>query len=440
MLRISHPCVVRAMTTLHNDEVPALRLQRDDIVYSMELLQIDLASLLGSGTHRQDWSRHHVRFLLYQLIAGMSFLHSHGVLHRDIKPSNLLVNAACDIKICDFGLAIVRPPVKNAAAADARSETSPFMGGGSRRLGSSFTETVAMGEGAAATAPPRGSRKRSMTMREWRRRFCCTSPLLRSTPPRLPPTAPDVVTRWYRAPEVILEYTEYDAAIDMWSVGCIVGEMLRSLEQTATTDEDTRPGACMPLFMGDKSAMSDSDSDLHDSDESDAEVERIKAELGDRRSQLWSILRVIGMPSEEEVEACPRGLRRQCHYLRAFQHDDRRRSHSRESKTSGGFEDLFPAATASFLELVSGLLVFNPARRLTAAQCLELEIFDKVSCICCFRPWPTMHLAITPLIRFCHCCSLQPPLFLSGPSGALELHKEPSVLAGELRPSDDGYV
>lgn len=34
-----------------------------------------------------------------------------------------------------------------------------------------------------------------------------------------------VVTRWYRAPEVILGYTEYSQAIDLWSMGCILAEM-----------------------------------------------------------------------------------------------------------------------------------------------------------------------------------------------------------------------
>ncbi len=37
--------------------------------------------------------------------------------------------------------------------------------------------------------------------------------------------APYVVTRWYRAPEVILGYTEYSQAIDLWSMGCILAEM-----------------------------------------------------------------------------------------------------------------------------------------------------------------------------------------------------------------------
>ena len=35
-----------------------------------------------------------------------------------------------------------------------------------------------------------------------------------------------VATRWYRAPELILLTLNYTAAIDMWSVGCILAEML----------------------------------------------------------------------------------------------------------------------------------------------------------------------------------------------------------------------
>ena len=35
-----------------------------------------------------------------------------------------------------------------------------------------------------------------------------------------------VVTRWYRAPEVLLGYTHYDHRIDLWSVGCIFGELM----------------------------------------------------------------------------------------------------------------------------------------------------------------------------------------------------------------------
>jgi len=37
-----------------------------------------------------------------------------------------------------------------------------------------------------------------------------------------------VATRWYRAPEILLGSTKYGKPIDMWSVGCILGEMLNS--------------------------------------------------------------------------------------------------------------------------------------------------------------------------------------------------------------------
>lgn len=35
-----------------------------------------------------------------------------------------------------------------------------------------------------------------------------------------------ITTRWYRAPEVLLSWKKYSKAIDMWSVGCILAEML----------------------------------------------------------------------------------------------------------------------------------------------------------------------------------------------------------------------
>ncbi|KAI7833719.1 hypothetical protein BX661DRAFT_177407 [Kickxella alabastrina] len=40
------------------------------------------------------------------------------------------------------------------------------------------------------------------------------------------PMTPQVATLWYRSPELILGATEYTTAIDMWSAGCILGELL----------------------------------------------------------------------------------------------------------------------------------------------------------------------------------------------------------------------
>jgi serine/threonine protein kinase len=36
----------------------------------------------------------------------------------------------------------------------------------------------------------------------------------------------DIIFRWYRAPEVMLTFKEYTRAIDIWSVGCVLAEML----------------------------------------------------------------------------------------------------------------------------------------------------------------------------------------------------------------------
>jgi mitogen-activated protein kinase 1/3 len=42
---------------------------------------------------------------MYQLLRGLKYIHSANVIHRDLKPSNVCVNANCDLKICDLGLA-----------------------------------------------------------------------------------------------------------------------------------------------------------------------------------------------------------------------------------------------------------------------------------------------------------------------------------------------
>lgn len=52
-----------------------------------------------------------------------------------------------------------------------------------------------------------------------------------------------VVTLWYRAPELLLGADTYDQAIDMWSVGCIFGELLKNeplLQGTSEVDELTK--------------------------------------------------------------------------------------------------------------------------------------------------------------------------------------------------------
>uniref|UniRef100_A0A3B4AS62 mitogen-activated protein kinase n=1 Tax=Periophthalmus magnuspinnatus TaxID=409849 RepID=A0A3B4AS62_9GOBI len=68
-----------------------------------------------------------------------------------------------------------------------------------------------------------------------------------------------VVTRWYRAPEVILNWMHYTQTVDIWSVGCIMAEMLQG----------------KPLFKG-----------------------------SDHLDQLTEIMKIIGTPSQEFIFSC----------------------------------------------------------------------------------------------------------------------------------------
>jgi len=82
--------------------LPGIKEDFEDIYVFSELMETDLASILKSS---QPMTDDHCQFFLYQILRGMKYVHSAKVIHRDLKPRNLLVNANCDLKICDFGLA-----------------------------------------------------------------------------------------------------------------------------------------------------------------------------------------------------------------------------------------------------------------------------------------------------------------------------------------------
>ncbi|GAB0496192.1 hypothetical protein MMPV_007502 [Pyropia vietnamensis] len=82
--------------------VPGERDRFNDAFVVSELMPTDLSKLLRSAT---PLSGDHVKYLMFQLLRAVHFLHSSNVFHRDIKPNNILVNKKCELRVCDFGLA-----------------------------------------------------------------------------------------------------------------------------------------------------------------------------------------------------------------------------------------------------------------------------------------------------------------------------------------------
>lgn len=62
-----------------------------------------------------------------------------------------------------------------------------------------------------------------------------------------------VASRWYRAPELILDQSDYDFQADIWSMGCILGELIafsdpyRTKERVKTGQILFRGSSCFPL-------------------------------------------------------------------------------------------------------------------------------------------------------------------------------------------------
>ncbi|ODV62790.1 mitogen-activated protein kinase HOG1 [Ascoidea rubescens DSM 1968] len=77
-----------------------------DIYFVTELQGADLLKLLNTRPLEPQF----IQYFIYQILRGLKYIHSAGVIHRDLKPSNILINENCDLKICDFGLARIQDP------------------------------------------------------------------------------------------------------------------------------------------------------------------------------------------------------------------------------------------------------------------------------------------------------------------------------------------
>lgn len=129
----------------------------------------------------------------------------------------------------------------------------------------------------------------------------------------------EVVTLWYRAPEVLLGSQYYSLPIDIWSTGCIIAEMI------------TRK----PLFPG------------------DSEID-----------ELFKIFQILGTPTEEnfpEVTKMPA-------YSSTFPKFHRK-----------DLSEVIPDADPLCLDLIEQMLRYDPANRISAKAALDHPYFDDLS-------------------------------------------------------------
>jgi len=268
----------------------------EELYMVMEICDSDLKKLCRTDV---NLSTLHINTLLYNLLVGLRYLHSAGIYHRDLKPANCLVNQDCSVKICDFGL---------SRAIDAEQQHV-------QALPSTPREGKDPQAPAAEPTKPKGGLNRHLTGH--------------------------VVTRWYRAPELILLQENYTEAIDVWSVGCIYAELLGMLEGTRMEERG-------PLFPG-SSCFPLSPDNKHKTD--------YRFHTRGKHDQLSMIFNLLGTPDDRDIEVLER--------------DDAKRYIQCFAKREGdGLKSKFPRADDAAIDVLSRMLRFNPEDRIPVSEAI----------------------------------------------------------------------
>lgn len=300
--------------------------------------------------------------IIYKILCGLNYIHSCSVLHRDLKPSNILLQDNYAIKICDFGLAR-----SVLSECDYPENPSPNDNNNSNENNIQMNIEAA-GNNSENPAKPQSKAKGIM-------KFMKKKPttdsnentntnnnninnnlpdLQKKKGPMKQVLSHHVVTRWYRAPELILIQNNYTSAIDVWSLGCIFGELMTLLKDNCVNPYDRRP-----LFPG-KSCFP-----LSPPKEQSKVTKTNHGYPVDSRDQLNVIFDVIGAPMEEDMEFITDQHARE--YLRSFGKINKR-----------NLKERFIGSSDESLDLLNRMIEFNPNKRITIKECFEHPFFKNV--------------------------------------------------------------
>lgn len=257
--------------------------------------------LFETNLHRVIYSGHaltdaHIQYILWQIFRALRYLHAAGVVHRDMKPTNLLLNRDCELALADFGLARYIPQRADVASEDAGEGPNALSGHVHHRVDASTPDATQASSSSSSSLTSKSSK--STTSKNKLTKY--------------------VVTRWYRAPELLVQNKQYDSKVDLWSTGCLVAELL----------------GARAIFPGNDS--------LH---------------------QLRLIIERLGVPSEDELDFIqnPQAIT----YIRNLRP---KQPHPRSPTEQ--FAALYPNANPLLLDLMASLLHFDPRQRPTAAEAL----------------------------------------------------------------------